>query len=152
MADSYKLISHNRKASHNYTFIESVEVGIVLKGNEVKSIRQGKVNLGESFARIDNNELWLHNCHINPYTQANTFHKIDPTRTRKLLLHAHQLKKWLGKVKEKGLTLVPKKLYFKDQKVKLEIALSKAKKLHDKRHALKEKSIQKELRHKTNKQ
>tara|TARA_Y100001970_G_scaffold291615_1_gene429448 strand:+ start:702 stop:1163 length:462 start_codon:yes stop_codon:yes gene_type:complete len=144
---SYKLISHNKKAGHNYTFIEKLEVGISLLGNEVKSIRLGRINIRDSFARIINGELWLFNCHINPYAQAHMASKIDPVRNRKLLLHKHQLNKWLGKVQEKGLTIVPVKLYFSGQRVKLEIALAKAKKLHDKREAIKQKDIRRSIRH-----
>ncbi len=142
---SYILVSQNKKAFHNYTFTEKLEVGIVLLGNEVKSIRQGRIHLRDSFARIINEELWLFNCHITPYTQAHRISKIDPVRNRKLLLHKHQLKKWIGKVQEKGLTLVPTKLYFSGSKVKLEIGLGKAKKLHDKRAQLKEKAANRDI-------
>ena len=143
---AYKLISHNKKAGHNYSFIETLEVGISLLGNEVKSIRLGRVNLRDAFARIVNGELWLFNCHINPYALAHSVSKVDPIRNRKLLLHKRQLNKWLGKVQEKGLTIVPIKLYFSGQRVKLQIALAKAKKLHDKREAIKQKDVSRSLR------
>ena len=147
MADRmYKLIAHNKKAAHNYLFLETLQVGISLLGNEVKSIRLGRVNIRDSFARIINGELWLFNCHINPYNLAHRASKIEPVRNRKLLLHKRQLNKWLGKVQEKGLTIVPVKLYFSGQYVKLDIALAKAKKLHDKREAIKQKDIKRSLR------
>ena len=143
--EKFRAIAINRKASHNYTFIEKLEVGVVLRGHEVKSIRQGKVQLKDAFARIINNELWLFNCHISPYTQTHTIISQDPVRDRKLLLHAKQLKKWIGKVQEKGLTLIPTKMYFSNQHIKVEIALGQAKKLHDKRASIKEKSIKRDL-------
>jgi len=142
----YKLIAHNKKARHDYIFIDTLEVGIVLLGNEVKSIRQGKVQLRDSFARVINEELWLFNCHITPYAQAHRAAVPDPVRDRKLLLHKRELKKWLGKVQTKGLTLIPVKLYFKKSNVKVQIALAQAKKLHDKRAALKEKNVKREIR------
>ena len=140
------LITDNKKARFNYELIEKVESGIVLSGNEVKSIRAGRINLGDAFARIINEECFLFNCHITPYSFAHKADKINPTRDRKLLLHKRQLKKWIGKVQEKGLTLVPTKMYFSGQHVKVEIALGRAKKLHDKRQHLKEKAIQKDVR------
>ena len=140
------LITDNKKARFNYEFIEKLEAGIVLSGNEVKSIRAGRLNLRDAFARIVDEECWLYNCHITPYAQAHTADKINPTRQRKLLLHKHQLKKWIGKVQEKGLTLVPTKMYFSGSHVKVQLALAKAKKLHDKRQHLKEKAIQKDMR------
>ncbi len=141
----YKLIASNKKANHNFDLLEKLEAGIVLKGNEVKSIRKGGVNLKESHARLEANELWLYNCHVSPYEQANTFYKIDPSRSRKLLLHRKQIKKWLGKVQEKGLVIVPTKLYIKKNKVKVEIALARSKKLFDKRRQLKEKAIKRDI-------
>ena len=135
----------NKKASHDFNLLEFLEVGIILKGNEVKSIRQGKVQLKESFARIENNELWLHQCHITPYAQAHGFSKQDPVRPRKLLIHKKELKRWYGKIKEKGFTLVATKMYLKGQYVKLEIALAKSKKLYDKRDQLKEKDIKRDI-------
>ena len=144
----YKVIAQNKRARFNYEILETLEVGIVLNGNEVKSVRAGKVTLQDSFARIDNNELWLHNCHISPYSQANTFYKIDPTRTRKLLAHKKQIKKWLGKTEEKGLTITVTRLFLKGQYVKCEVALARAKKLHDKREKLKEKDVKRELQRK----
>tara|TARA_B100001989_G_C24245785_1_gene319598 strand:+ start:74 stop:535 length:462 start_codon:yes stop_codon:yes gene_type:complete len=140
------LISDNKKARFNYEFIEKIEAGLMLTGNEVKSIRAGRIHLRDAFARIINEECWLFNCHITPYNMAHKADKINPTRDRKLLLHKRQLKKWIGKVQEKGLTLVPTKMYFSGQYVKVQIALAKAKKIHDKRQQLKEKAIQKDVR------
>ena len=141
----YKVIVQNKKAFHNYIILEKLEVGIVLVGNEVKSIRQGKIQIRDSFARIINEELWLFNCHIPVYEQAHKIVKLDPVRNRKLLLHKKQLKKWIGKTQEKGLTLIPTKLYFSGSKVKLEIGLGSAKKLHDKRAQLKEKAAHRDI-------
>ena len=143
--DIYKVIAQNKKARHNYLLLETLEVGIALLGNEVKSIRQGRVNLRDAYARVINNELWLFNCHITPYPHAHRAAIPDPVRDRKLLLHRRQLNKWLGKVQEKSLTLVPVKLYFKKSHVKLEIALAQAKKLHDKCASLKEKSVKRDI-------
>ena len=141
-----RVVSDNKKARFNYEFIEKIEAGIILSGNEVKSIRASKIQLGDAYARIINEECWLLNCHISPYTQAHKVEKINPTRDRKLLLHKKQIKKWIGKVQTKGLTLVPTKVYFSGQFVKVELALGKAKKLHDKRQKLKEKAIQRSVR------
>ena len=145
ISTNIKVIAQNKKARHDYHLLETLEVGISLLGNEVKSIRQGRVNLRDAYARVIRNELWLFNCHITPYPQAHRAAIPDPVRDRKLLLHKRQLNKWLGKVQEKGLTLVPVKLYFKKAYVKLEIGLAQAKKLHDKRASLKEKSIKREI-------
>lgn len=142
---STTLIALNKKATHNYTFLESLEAGVVLLGNEVKSVRKRHVQLKESFARIMNNELWLFNCHITPYSHAHSASKIDPIRTRKLLIHRKQLKKWLGKVQQKGLTLVVKKMYFSGNNVKVELALAQAKKLYDKRATMKEKEVKRAM-------
>jgi SsrA-binding protein len=142
---TYKLIAQNKKAFHNYTLTEKLEVGIALLGHEVKSIRQGRIHIRESFARVIKDELWLFNCHIPPYEQAHRIVKLDPVRNRKLLLHKRQLKKWIGKTQEKGLTLIPTKLYFSGSKVKLEIGLGAAKKIHDKRAKLKEKASNRDI-------
>ena len=142
-------IADNRQARFNYDFIETLEAGIVLSGNEVKSIRSGRIHLRDAFARIIQDECWLFNCHITPYTHAHQIDKIDPVRNRKLLLHKQQLRKWIGKVQEKGLTLIPTKLYFSGQYVKVQLALAKAKKVHDKRRQLKEKAIKKDIQRST---
>ena len=127
-----KIISKNKKAFHNYEILEKLEAGIVLQGCEVKSIKKGDINLKDSYARISSGEMWLYNCHISPYTQGNIFND-DPTRTRKLLLHKKQINKFIGKIHEKGLTLIPLAIYLKKGIVKVELGLGKAKKLYDKR-------------------
>ena len=129
---SYKLIAQNKKARHDYFIEETFEAGIVLHGTEVKSLRQGKCSLKESFIRIDNGEAYIYNMHISPYEQGNIFNK-DPLRTRKLLLHQQQINKLLGAITIKGYTIVPLKIYLKGSLVKLEIAIAKGKKLYDKR-------------------
>lgn len=130
-----KVIAKNRKARHEYHIVESFEAGIVLKGTEVKSVRQGNVNLKDSYASIKNGELFLQGCHISPYEQGNRFN-VDPLRPRKLLMHRREIMRLQSKVQQEGLTLIPLSLYFKGNKVKLELALAKGKKLHDKREAI----------------
>ena len=127
-----KNITVNRKARHEYSIIQTWEAGIVLVGTEVKSLRQGKANLVDSYAKIVNGEVWLANLHISEYTQGN-INNHDPKRERKLLLNKSEIRKLIGNIKEKGLTLVPLRLYFKKGKVKIEIALAKGKKVYDKR-------------------
>ena len=125
-------IVSNRQAYHNYFIHDTYECGIALTGTEVKSIRAGKVNLRDSFARIQNDEVYLWNAHISPYEQGNIFNK-DPLRVRKLLLHRSEIRKMIGKMSQKGYTLVPLQVYFKGSLIKVEIALAKGKKLYDKR-------------------
>ena len=127
-----KVFNSNRKAAHDYHLLERFEAGLVLTGTEVKAIRAGQVNLKDSFAQIRNGEAWLHNCHISPYEYGNRQNH-DPLRTRKLLLHSREIHKLTGKVEEKGLTLIPTKIYLKRGRLKCEIALAKGKKLYDKR-------------------
>ena len=131
-----KIISKNPSAYRDYNILEAVEAGIELKGSEVKSIRLGRVNLKDSFARIEDEEVYLFNCHISPYEQA-SYLNVDPVRKRKLLLHKAQIRRLLGQTAQKGLTLVPTKLYFNRGFVKLELALAKGKRLYDKRRAIK---------------
>jgi SsrA-binding protein len=138
------IITKNKKAFHNYEISEKIEAGIILQGCEVKSIREHKVRLSDSFAKVVKNELWLLNCHINPY-KGSTHITPDPLRNRKLLLHKKQVLKLASKIQEKGFTLVPLKLYIKDNLVKIELGLGKAKKLFDKRKTLKEKSVNREI-------
>jgi SsrA-binding protein len=141
-----KIISTNRRARHDYTILETMEAGIVLKGTEVKALREGRANLQDSYASVDEEELWLHNTHISPYSMGNRFNH-DPTRTRKLLMHAREIRRLIGKVQEKGLTLIPLRLYFNDSgKVKVEIGLGKGKKAYDKRRAIAERDAKRELR------
>lgn len=127
-----KIIADNRKARHDYDIIEKIETGLVLKGTEVKSLRQGKANLKDSYASIFHGEAYIEGMHISPYDHGNIFN-VDPLRKRKLLLHKNEIIKLEQKVKEKGLTLVPLRMYFKEGKVKLELSLAKGKKLYDKR-------------------
>ena len=133
MADSIKLISQNKKAWHDFFIEETYECGISLAGTEVKSLREGKVNLKDSYASIDNGEVYVKGMHISPYEKGNIFNK-DPLRDRKLLMHKYEIRKLIGSVKEKGYSLIPTKLYFKNSRVKVEIALARGKKLYDKRN------------------
>jgi SsrA-binding protein len=144
MAEGIKVVAQNKKARHDYHIEESFEVGIVLTGTEIKSIRAGKANLKDSFARIHNGEVFLHNMHISPYEQGNRFNH-EPLRTRKLLLSRKEISKLIGITKEKGYSLVPLRMYLKRGFAKLELALAKGKKLYDKRETLKKKDAQREI-------
>lgn len=139
-----KYITDNRKARHDYFVHETIEAGIALTGTEVKSLRQGHVNLKDSFCRIDNGEVFLVGMHISPYEQGNQFNH-DPLRTRKLLLHKYEIMKLLGRIKEKGYTLIPLNLYFKKGRVKVTVALATGKKLYDKRQVLAEKEAKRDM-------
>ena len=139
-----KLIAQNKKAFHDFHIEETLEAGIVLTGTEVKSLRDGRANLRDSYAVIRNGELWALGIHISPYAMGNIFNH-DPLRERKLLVHKAQIKRLLGKVQATGYTLVPTKLYFKDGRAKLEIGLAKGKTLYDKRHALAEKEANRDI-------
>ena len=134
----------NRKAFHDYFVLESVEAGIALAGTEVKSIRNGKANLQDSFARVEKNEIFLYGMHISPYEQGNRYN-LDPARVRKLLLNRREINMLSSRVHEKGLTLVPVKLYFKSGKVKIQLALAKGKNVQDKRDKLREKEAQRDI-------
>lgn len=139
-----KLIAQNKKARHEYQVLDTYETGIVLQGSEVKSCRQGGVNLKESYARFDGTEIFLVNAHISPYANANRFNH-DPLRRRKLLLHRAEIKKLYGKMRERGQSFVPLKMYFNEKgKVKVQVALVKGKKLHDKRDDLRKRDEQRE--------
>jgi SsrA-binding protein len=138
-----KLIAQNKKARHDYHIEDTYEAGLVLMGTEVKSLRLGRASLVDGFAQIDGGEMWLHNVHIPEYTQG-TWTNHAARRKRKLLLHRSEIDKLIGKTKESGHTLVPLSLYFKDGRAKVEIALAKGKKLHDKRQALREKQDRRE--------
>lgn len=142
---SNRLIADNRKALHDYHVLETFEAGIALLGTEVKAIREGRVNLRDSFARIDRGEVWLLNVHISPYSHTGYAHH-DERRQRKLLLHRAEIRKLTGRVTEKGLTLVPLRLYFKDGRVKAAIALVKGKQLHDKRETIRRREVDRETR------
>lgn len=127
-----KTIAENRKVRHDYFILESYEAGIELVGTEVKSIRQGTVNLKDSWCSIDRGELWVKGMHISPYEKGNIFNR-DPIRVRKLLMHRREIDKLFGQVKQDGLSLIPISIYFKDSKVKMQLGLCKGKKLYDKR-------------------
>lgn len=139
-----KLIAKNPSARHNYFIEDTIECGIVLYGTEIKSIRQGKVNLKEAFASIKNGEVYVHNMHISPYEQGNIFNK-PPLRDRKLLLNKKEILKLIGYVSQKGLTLVPLSIYFKGSLVKVELGIAKGKKLYDKREDIKKKEAERNM-------
>lgn len=130
--ESFKLVANNKKAYHDYFIDEKYETGIELAGTEVKSIRMGKCSIKEAFVRIDKGEVWVYGMNINPYEKGNIFNK-DPLRPKKLMMHKYEINKLVGKIKEKGLTLVPLQVYFKGSLVKVEIGLARGKKLYDKR-------------------
>lgn len=133
--ESQKLIANNKKAYHDFFIDETYECGIALHGTEVKSMRMGKCSIKEAFVRIEDGEVFVYGMHVSPYEKGNIFNK-DPLRVKKLLLHKYEINKLLGKIKEKGYTLVPLQVYFKDGKVKVEIGLARGKKLYDKREAI----------------
>lgn len=140
------VVSTNRKAHRDYTVLETVECGIELRGSEVKSIRAGKVNLNDSFARIESNQVILYNTHISPYEQA-SYLNVEPTRPRRLLLHAGQVKKLMGQLAQRGHTLIPLKIYFNDRGyAKIELGLCKGKKLYDKRERIRRRELDREMR------
>lgn len=139
-----KLVAVNRKARHDYNFEDKYEAGMVLTGTEVKSLRMGKANLKDSYARIKNGEVYVHQMHIGAYPFA-YYNNHDPLRPRKLLLHHYEIKKLYGKVNEKGYSLVPVKLYFRQGKAKLSLALAKGKQSHDKRETIRRRDLKREL-------
>lgn len=145
MDSKIKILSENRSASHDYFLSDRMEAGLVLTGTEVKAARDGKVQLKEAFAEVVGNEAWLVDAHISQYSHGNIMNH-QPTRRRKLLLHREEIAKLLGKTRDKGLTLVPTKLYLKDGRIKLEIAVGKGKKLHDKRESTREREMDAEAR------
>lgn len=138
-----KLIANNKKAYHDYFIEEKYEAGICLVGTEVKSLRMGRCSVKESFIGIEDDEVYIYQMHISPYEKGNIFNK-DPLRTRKLLLHRYEINKLIGKQKQKGYTLVPLQVYFKDGNVKIEIGLARGKKLYDKRDDIAKKDIKRE--------
>ena len=138
-------VAKNSSAFRDYTVLESIECGIELKGSEVKSIREGKANLKDGFARIEKEEVFLYNTHITPYGKG-SFFNVEAKRTRKLLLHKNEIQRFLGKINQRGLTLVPLRLYLKKGLVKVELALVKGKRLYDKRRAIKKKELDLEMR------
>jgi SsrA-binding protein len=144
-SDETQLIADNRKAFHDYHILESFEAGIALLGTEVKGIREGQANLRDAFARVDKGEVWLHNVHINPYSHRG-YVDHDPRRKRRLLLHRYEIRKLIGKTVEKGLTLVPTRMYFKNGKIKVAIALARGKDVRDKRETLRRREADRETR------
>jgi len=142
--DHIKIIAENRKARHEYFIEDRFEAGMVLKGTEVKSLRQGRANLKDSYARIKNGELYVHQLHISPYPFA-YYNNHDPLRVRKLLMHHYEIKQLYGKMNERGYTLVPLRLYFREGKVKLELALAKGKRHYDKRETIRRRDEQRDL-------
>ncbi|SHI56382.1 SsrA-binding protein SmpB [Desulfofundulus thermosubterraneus] len=140
-----KVVTVNRKARHDYHILETYETGIALTGTEVKSLRAGRANLQDSFARVENAELFLYNMHISPYDQGNRFNH-EPKRTRKLLMHKKEILRLLGKSREKGLALIPLKVYFNDRgKAKVELALARGKKVYDKREDMAARDAKREM-------
>jgi len=140
-----KSIAENRKAFHDYHIVETFEAGVVLVGTEVKAIREGNANLRDSFARVEDGEVWAYNIHINPYSHRG-YADHEPTRRRKLLLHRHEIRKLIGKTVEKGMTLVPTRLYFKNGHVKVSLGLARGKQAHDKRETIKRREAERETR------
>jgi len=143
--EAQKNIAENRKAFHDFHILETYEAGVALLGTEVKSIREGNVNLRDSFARVESGEVWIYNVHINPYSHRG-YSDHEPTRKRKLLLRRAEIRKLIGKTVEKGMTLVPVRLYFKNGRVKVALALAKGKQAHDKRDAIKKREVDRETR------
>ncbi len=141
-------VALNRRAHHNYTIDETIEAGLVLTGTEIKSIRAGRVNLAEAYARIERGEAWLIGAHIATYEQGNR-NNHEPTRTRKLLLHRDQIAELVGLTQAKGQTLVPLRLYLRDGRAKLEIGVARGKKTHDKRRTIAERDMRRELERET---
>ena len=145
MENRIKLLSDNRHAGHNYHLLERFEAGLALTGTEVKAAKDGKIQLKDAFAEVDRNEIWLLNAHISQYSHGNRENH-EPTRRRKLLLHREEIDKLLGKTREKGLTLIPTKMYLKNGRIKCELALAKGKKLHDKRESERKREMESEAR------
>lgn len=143
-ADGRKVVARNKKALHEYEILDTWEAGLVLTGPEVKSVRAGRVNLAGAFARVENGEVWVYDMHISPYDPA-SYWNVDPLRPRKLLLHAREIRRLIGAVQEKGLTLVPLDLYFRRGYAKVTLALARGRKLHDKREAIKRRTAEREI-------
>lgn len=144
METTEKTISRNRKAFADYDILEKYEAGAVLAGSEVKSIREGQINLKDSYIQLKGEEAFLFNCHISPYNFAN-IQNHEPTRTRKLLLHKFEIRRLMGKVKERGLTVIPLRVYFKGKNIKVEIALAKGKKIWGKKEEKRRKAVDREV-------
>lgn len=144
-SNGYKIVTDNRKARYLYEILETYEAGIELKGTEVKSIRAGRANLQDGYALLRDGEAWLINVHISPYENTGNFFNHEPRRTRKLLLHRREINKLIGQVEQKGLTLVPLKMYLKRGRVKVMIGLARGKKLHDKRETIRRRDDQRSM-------
>ncbi len=144
-ASEIKILAANRQAGHNYLLLDRYEAGVVLTGTEVKAAREGKIQLKDSYAEVHNGEAWLVNAHISPYSHGNRMNH-DPVRSRKLLLHRTEIDKLLGKTRERGFTLIPTRVYLKTGRIKCELALARAKKLHDKREAERARATEAEAR------
>ncbi|OQY90842.1 MAG: SsrA-binding protein, partial [Chloroflexi bacterium UTCFX4] len=145
MADDFKVLATNRKAFHDYFIEETYEAGIVLTGTEIKSVRAGALNLRDAYAQARNGELWLENVHISPYEAGNRFN-VDPYRTRKLLMRRQEINRLMGRAQEKGLTIVPLRVYLKKNRAKVEVALAKGKRQYDKRDAISKRDATREMR------
>ncbi|HME06541.1 MAG TPA: SsrA-binding protein SmpB [Bryobacteraceae bacterium] len=145
MESGFKILSDNRQAGYNYHLFDRYEAGLVLSGTEVKAAKSGRVQLKESFAEVVGNEAWLLNAHISEYSHGNRENH-EPVRRRKLLLHRQEIDKLMGQTREKGLTLVPTRMYLKNGRIKIEIAVGKGKKLHDKRETLRKREMDAEAR------
>jgi len=144
MVENFKVVATNRKAGFEYFLFERFEAGLALKGSEIKSIRAGQISLAESYIRVDENQAWLIEAHIAPYLQANRFNH-DPKRPRRLLLHRKEIHEMWDAVRQKGVTVVPIRVYLKNGRAKLEIAIAKGKKLHDKREAISRRDAEREM-------
>jgi SsrA-binding protein len=149
MPDNIKVVSTNRKAGFEYFLLERFEAGLALKGSEIKSIRAGQISLSEAYVRADEQSAWLMDAHVAPYIQANRFNH-DPKRPRRLLLHKKEIQKLWNAVRQKGVTIVPTRVYLKDGRAKLEIAIAKGKKLYDKREAVAKRDAERERERETN--
>jgi SsrA-binding protein len=137
-------VAANRRARYDYEILDTLECGIVLQGSEVKSLRAGRISLQDSYARIADGELWLYGVHVPPYAQANGFGAHEPDRRRKLLVHRRQIDEWLGRTQQQSLTLVPLRIYFKEGRAKVELALARGRRRYDKRHAIAEREAGRE--------
>lgn len=144
MPDNLKVLATNRKAYHDYSIEETEEAGIVLTGTEIKSVRAGSVNLRDSYAQVKNGEMWLMNAHISPYEPASR-ENADPYRDRKLLMHRKEIMRLMGRAQEKGLTLIPLRMYLKKNRAKIELGLARGKKMYDKREAISKRDSDREI-------
>jgi len=144
MESNFKVVATNRKASHEYFLLERVEAGIALQGSEIKSIRAGQISLAEAYIRVDGDQAWLEDAHIAPYEYAGIFNH-EPRRPRKLLLHKKQIRQLWNQVRQKGVTIIPLRVYLKDGRAKVEIAVAKGKKLYDKRETIAKRDAEREI-------